>query len=380
MRGQVFIVVLILVTAAAALNIVFFNYVADEIKISGREIRETQVVNLAEAGIDKALYELNKNSSWATSGEIVLGGGSFEVAATSTGVLSNQKVIESIGYIPNKTSVVTKKKIRVIAYISGEQFGFKYAAQSGNGGLYMDNNTTLKGNIHTNGSIECKNTNNQITGDASAVETISADCNVAGTETPNATSTDMPEFNAAFWREEAAKGGVINEDYTVTGGSFGPKRINGNLTFNAPTITITGVIYATGSFLIAAATDIYLDQSFGSNGTVILADGGVTINPNINIYPTSATPKGYIQITNTSSTAPIDVKSNATGSVFYAVNGDVIISGNSYPVSLSAGNKIILNANAMLNYDMGLQSQYFTSGPGAGWMVKKGTWRVIKEN
>lgn len=385
-KGQIFIVVLILITAAAALNVVLFSYVSDEIGTVGREIKTDKAINLAEAGLNKALYELNKNSNWLTSGEIFLGEGSFEATATSSSALSSQKIIESTAYIPNKSNAISAKKIRAIVYISGEYSGFRYAAQSGNGGFEMESNSTVNGNVYTNGNIVCKG-NDNITGDGYAFGTITqpvSECGLTAERAhENATSTPLPDFDSNFWQTEAEKGGTESGPQKLTGGSYGPKRINGNLTIDGD-VTITGCLYVTGDFEMKSNTSITLSSDFGSNGTTILIDGSALLNSNADVISTASMPKGYIQIINSNSTAGISIDSNVDGGVFYSLNNDIIIKGGGAskksvkPASLSAGRKIKMESNSELTYDTGFQSQYFTSGSGAGWAVKKGTWRVIK--
>jgi hypothetical protein len=71
-------------------------------------LTQLQALNLAEAGVDKALASLNTTAgSYTGQSETALGPGSFEVTVTSPNTTT--KTITSTGYIPNKTNYKTKK-------------------------------------------------------------------------------------------------------------------------------------------------------------------------------------------------------------------------------------------------------------------------------
>ena len=66
---------------------------------------------LAEAGIDKAIASLNKTGgSYNGESETNLGDGSFSVKITS--IDTAVKIIESTGYIPNKSKPKVKRTFR----------------------------------------------------------------------------------------------------------------------------------------------------------------------------------------------------------------------------------------------------------------------------
>lgn len=122
-----------------------------------------QAVNLAEAGIDKALASLNTSGgSYIGESGTSLGVGSFSVSITS--VSSNTKIIESTGYIPSITSPKVKRTIK-INVTKGVGAAFRYGIQVGSGGLIMHENSIVNGSVYANGNIQMDN-NAQIKGDA----------------------------------------------------------------------------------------------------------------------------------------------------------------------------------------------------------------------
>lgn len=122
---------------------------------------KTQAVNLAEAGIDKAVASLNKSGSYNGEIETILGPGSYEVAITD--VDSSTKLIKSTGYIPNKTNPKSKKVIQ-LRISKGVGVSFNYGMQIGEGGMQMGNTSNFTGSIYSNGNITGGN-GNIFTGD-----------------------------------------------------------------------------------------------------------------------------------------------------------------------------------------------------------------------
>lgn len=117
---------------------------------------------IAEAGVDKALSSLNKTGG-TYNGEVetVLGEGSYAVTISSKDAAT--KIINSTGYIPNKTNPKIKRTIQ-IQVSTGTGISFVYGMLVGNGGITMGNGSTINGSIYSNGSLIGGN-NETITGD-----------------------------------------------------------------------------------------------------------------------------------------------------------------------------------------------------------------------
>ncbi|MBI2017862.1 hypothetical protein HYS92_02320 [Candidatus Daviesbacteria bacterium] len=162
-KGQILLIIFV-VLAVVLFSILFI--------VTGSQIYYTNSTysnnveaanNLAEAGVDKALESLNKTGgTYSGEDETNLGDGSFSVQITSKD--AGIKIIESTGYIPNKTNPKVKRTIK-IETSKGVGASFIYGIQVGEGGLELGNNNTVSGSIYSNGSIIMGN-NNDITGDA----------------------------------------------------------------------------------------------------------------------------------------------------------------------------------------------------------------------
>lgn len=126
-------------------------------------LQSLQALNLAEAGVDKAVASLNATSG-AYSGEdgTVLGAGQYSVVITTPD--AGTKLVESTGFVPSKDNPKAKRTID-ITVAKGVGVAFNYGVQVGEGGFQMANGSEIKGSIYSDGNIIMSN-NAQITGDA----------------------------------------------------------------------------------------------------------------------------------------------------------------------------------------------------------------------
>lgn len=361
--------------AIASLTLMGFKYIS-------RAHKGAQALNIAEAGIDKALYELNKpDSVYKGEDDTPLDDGTFSIRVEDGA--ENTKIITSTGYIPTSTNYEIKKTVKVVAKAetSSTSIAFNYAVQIGDQGLVMNANSRINGNAYSNGNI-IGYSNSIINGDAYAVGTISLPKpQVTGTKKEGVSPSEMPTIDYDFWKNEAAKGGEYQGNYNVGGNNqkdLGPLKIVGYFKIDSnASVTLKGPIYVTGDFEMNSNSHLYLDQSFGSTGTVIIVDGRIKLNSNSYIYPTDANPKGYILLVSTStSDNAIELNSNSSTGICYALNGGTQVNSNGTVVAL-VSKKLTLNSNATFNYDKGLADSRFTTGPGGKWIIKPGSWQKL---
>ncbi len=133
--------------AAAAL----FSYTTLNLRGGKILYAQNQATFLAEAGIEKAIDQLNQDSSFTGESGSLAGVGEFIVTVSS--ISSNHKQLISTGYMPNSTNPVHTKTIKADVAIDNAQIAFNYGVQVGEGGLIMDNNSIINGNIFSNGNI-----------------------------------------------------------------------------------------------------------------------------------------------------------------------------------------------------------------------------------
>lgn len=382
--GQILVLALIFLSVILITTLSIFSLVAFYTRNATIGYFSEQALHLAEAGVDYAIHKLNtQGSSFTGESNVILGSGTFTV--TISDIAFGIKEITSTGYISSSQNPKAHKTVKVRVSAGTQVIAFRYAVQVGEGGLVMNSNATINGNAYSNGNI-VGTSNSKINGDAYAVTGISSpDPTVTGTKKSDATPQPMPEFDPAYWKDKADDG-EIRGTWELNGScdsnlKKGPMKIEGDLIMNSNTcLTLTGVIWVTGNFEMNSNTDLYLDSASVSTGTVIIVDGKIQLNSNAEVHPTTSAPKGYVLLASTKeSAAPedpaIELNSNAVGGVYYALSGPAQLNSNANLVAITAY-KLIMNSNAVLNYDSGLDSAQFSSGPGGGWEISSGTYKL----
>ena len=218
-------------------------------------------------------------------------------------------------------------------------------------------------------------------------------CSVAGTAYPSSTppapqAIPISQAQITDWEAAAAAGGTIGDVLLENDDSatLGPIKINGNLTMkNNSTAWIAGPIWVTGNILLEN-NSVFSSATLGNSGTVIIADdilnpaedGKIALKNDFNVQSNGNPGNNIMFISNYSGAGvAISLSNNASSSIFYAPNGTIEMENNASPIQLTAS-LIHLKNNAVINYQTGLQSANFTSGPGGSWIFQAGSYAVIK--
>ena len=402
-RGQMLVIALIFLAVVMILAASLFARTAGFLRFGSRSIGQEQALNLAEAGIERTLWKLNETAGACDDtcdDELTVGTtGSFKVKIQEKNPPNPQlKSLVSTGYVPNSTNPRAKQTIKVDISVNTQGTSFRYAVQTLEGGVTMSQSARINGNVYTNGSILAGVGNGQIiTGDAYAVGTIDEEpagpIDVQGDPVEGAPSQDAPDitslinnFTAAAVAGETTDCLLTPADCTIdTDGDIGPRKyINGNLEItNNAVVKLMGAVWVAkddlgngGNFSMSQGdTTLKLDESFGSNSTGIVVDGGVDLTQGGKLQPTTANPKGYIMIVSgsTANDAVRISQSGATG-IFYALQGGGVLSQTASVAALVA-NRLEMTQSSILNYETGLADARFSTGPGGSWQIKKGTYK-----
>lgn len=171
-KQQGFVVILAIVVMAVLMTMSasVWGYTALQVKSSRQAVERSQVLHIAEAGIDKALHELNTNSSFSGENNISVGNG--EYTTTVTTIDSNNKEIISTAYYPNEANAEQQVTVKTRVTIDLSTVAFNFGVQVGEGGLVMNNNAEVIGNVYSNGNI------------SGWAATINGDATVAGAGSP----------------------------------------------------------------------------------------------------------------------------------------------------------------------------------------------------
>lgn len=185
------------------------------------------------------------------------------------------------------------------------------------------------------------------------------------------------------WKNAAAAGGTQTGDYSLSNsetGSLGPKKIAGNLNLdNGAILTVTGAIWVTGNVSLGNNCAVQLDPSFGPSSSVIIVDGTVNISNNC-AFSGSGNSASYIMLLTTRDDPNNDVMvidNGSSGVIYYAGKGRIRFANQATAKEATAYG-ISLDNNAVITYDAGLANASFTTGPGAGWSLKRGSIQEYK--
>lgn len=379
-HGQVLVFAVIIMTVALILAASLFTRTTDFLRFGSSGITQEQASSLAEAGIDRALWQLNKTAgSYTGETNTPLGTtGTFTVAVTNKS--SSLKTITATGFVPDAASPRSKRTIKVDVAIDNTIIAFNFAVQVGTGGVIMHNSSQINGGVYSNADISGTGPST-ITGDAYAVGNITSPPTVFGKTKTNQPPSQMPALDYQSWKDQA---NINNDSITCSptctisnNTTIGPRKYIGNLTLsNNAIVTLEGPVYVTGNFtMVNGNTTLKLDDSFGSRGTVLLVDGIIDLSNGGMVSPTNANPKGYIIVATTSAASPaITISQTGATAIFYALNGGAQLQ-NSAQVSALISKSLTMQNGAELFYDQGLASSSFTSGPGGSWQVIKGTYK-----
>lgn len=240
------------------------------------------------------------------------------------------------------------------------------------------NKMEVSGNVHAN-TIE----NLKIGKDAYYQTIINSE--VGGTSFPG--SADPPpkifpisDANTAEWKTQAQTGGVSTGDISNCVTTLGPKKIEGNVTLNSGCrVTIKSPVWITGTLTLNSNNNLTLDSSYQETSGVIVVDKKVILNSNNHLNGTGVGSSLLMVLTTfdsrTNGEDAVAVNSNGNTGVYYASTGIIAPgTGNSFK-ELTAW-KIRLINNSTIDYETGLSSSLFTSGPSGTYSLVKGTYQV----
>ncbi len=387
-NGSILAVFVIMMTVLSAFLLAAASLTLENRMSINRTYNQDVALNIAEAGINKALWELKVDNLSYTgeTGNASISGGEFDVAVTQ--IDANNDYITSTAYVPSKANPKYKKAIRIkIADTpTTTNPAFSYAIQAGVGGIDVGGSSDVHGSLYSNGNITVSGAGSKVEdpGDAWAVGTIyDPKNNIVGTKTQGAPSVALPTINLDQWRSLASAGGTITGDYSppATGSytDLGPKEITGNVSMSNSNqeVNLTGPLYIQGNLNISGGT-WKLDDSFGSNGTIVLVDGQINITGGEFQGNSQGSYILFIStnIANTKSSSAISFTGSGNGEnlALYAYSGSMYLAGSG-TITAMTGQTLYLAGSGGIDYKSGLKSQQFAGGPGGTWEVKE--WEEI---
>ena len=370
----------------------------------------------AEAGMEDALLRvIDPDLSYRTNvpQALTVGSGS---ASTNITLSGNNLRILADGY-----RGTSHRRVETLLAVSGGN-SFAFGAQVGDGGVLMENNSIIEGNIYSNGDVVMNNLA-QIQGDVSvagsnaltwANVTVDARANrienstiggnayyqsilnttvggtsYPGSEDPEPAAMPIAQSEIDAWKAEAVAGGTLNGDFNLSGNntdSQGPIKINGNLNIqNTAVLTMDGTIWVTGNVNLKNSGAIQLGSGYENRSGVMVVDGTVTIeNSFVLCGPegfngsacNTANGKSYFLMLSTNiGDEAILMKGTANlNGVLYAANGTLALEGSAR-IKEGTAYRLHVKNNAVVSYEVGLINLNFTEGPGGGWDIQ--SWKEV---
>jgi hypothetical protein len=372
----------------------------------------------AESGIEDAIYRHRTTQNYSNSETFSFGDTSVTVSRT---VVVNTYEFHSEGTIRN--SVRSSEAILGI----GAGASFNFGLQSGNGGITMENTSSVKGNIFSNGSVEGSGSNMvygdvisagasgrieevHATGSAWAhtiddsiidkdayyqtiTGTIVGGDSYPGSPDQSATALPITDEQIEEWKEDAEAGGVIlSTDPRCSSGTYiintdttlSPIKIECNVTVDKTStdLYLQGSVWIVGNLLTKSSPNIRVDAAASGRSIAIIVDNPsnrttsskITFENSSAFYGNGANSYILAISQNNSSESggsetAINAKNSLTGQVLlYAGHGKALVENSASLKELTA-HRIHLQNSAQVEYESGLANLLFTSGPGGGFTI-----------
>jgi len=241
------------------------------------------------------------------------------------------------------------------------------------------NGAKINGNVHAN-------TLNTLTIQKGAYFQVEQNITAAnmfpGSPDPVAQTMPLSDSNIADWKNQAASAGMHTGDINTCPSSLPSGSYVGSI--NLPggcTVTVGTPIWVTGNFNLSNSDIIKLNPSYGSSSGTVIIDGTAIIS-NGNLVEGTGVAGSYLIFLSTYDskddplhTPAINITNNGNVGIFYSNLGEIQISNNNNLTAVTAW-KLSLSNGVTVNYDQGLASTFFSSGPGGSFSAVKGTYQA----
>lgn len=318
-KGSIFITTMIVMFMTALTATGIFAYASQDFFAISRLKKSTQAINLAEAGLARALETLDDNWANRTTASnfplTSLGPGTYD--ATVTEPTSGRAFVSTVGTVGGvsrtATAEVTEPTISALAYMlaGGSTLDLRLTAWSTfslTGDIYAANNIYLKATA-AGASITCSSPGNLYAG--GLIDNGGGTISYGSLNPGYGGSVGFPVMDWTFYQTVAATNGY----YYTTDRTY-------NSSTQLPVDPAGGVIFVDGDITIADAQPA-TRACIVATGTINITKGTTTINQYSN-YPAMLTRDGDINIRSVGASA--QGRLVATGLVYAGNN--FMLSGN----------------------------------------------------
>lgn len=267
-QGQALLVTVFLFTfVSVSLVVGIAAPVTRDITASNNSVYSRASYYLAESGVEDAIYRLRNSKQISSSETLVLGANSTTTSVTT--VSSSQKTIESLSNYENRN-----RKVKT-TLTTGTGISFNYGVQVGQGGVVFSNNTSIVGNVYSNGGNLTGANGASVTGSASLANppALTADFDNSSPATPVGTVTFA---NASASQDIAQSFQFTGATSTLSSVGFYIRKTGSpaNCTVrlnNESASKPGGTVYATGTLTSSLVTSTlsWITVTFNSNPIVV---------------------------------------------------------------------------------------------------------------
>lgn len=366
--GVVLIAVLIIIAVLTTVAFSVVGYASQQYRLSNIEVTNDNALQVAEAGIEQSVLQLNQSDSFAgypTAQQFfnnsTQGTGSFTTVIANTS--SNAKTITSTGnvYQYGTTTLTSHRKVRVTVVGTGSS---GYSVAAGPGGLTLGGSANItNSSVYVNGTITLSGAAKIGTASQPVTVNVANDVCPAGSSPgptyPQVCSSGQPitlAYSTNIYGSVCATGQTsTGPNHNIQGGTSGTGlqvgctapvvaepsydraaqiaavtttgagnsnnyvcnswpfnrtwpsnlELTGNVSVaSSCKVVIKGNTYITGNLSIGGASTITVDNSVGTTRPVVLVDGTITVNGSPQIVANSS--GTGIQFISWKSNAPCD--------------------------------------------------------------------------
>lgn len=422
---------------AALLTFVIFFLFASTILVIGigrgvyQSLSEARILQdgkqsfyAAEAGIEDAVYRHRDSKSYSNTETFTFNGN----------IVNTARVLNIDIYQITATASANGAMRRSFVELAvGAGASFNFGLQSGNGGVFMENNSTIQGNVFSNGSVIGAN-NNIVYGDivsagstglargvhatgsvwartidnslvdrdahyTTILATIVGGVSYPGSPIQATATLPISDTQIEEWKVDAEAGSVIaSTSPQCSGGTYiisaditlDAVKIDCNLRVqgNSTDVYLKGAVWVSGDITIRNTATLRVHASSTGRSIPIVADrvtnrltsSKITLENN-SVFVGNGTNSYIFLISQNNSSelggseVGINMQNNSTGALLlYAAHGEILVENGSGIKSVT-GYQIHTQNNTQIIYESGLVSILFTSGPGGGYTI--GRWAEI---
>jgi hypothetical protein len=391
-KGNVLVMAILMTAVLLLLCGAYMSMVVSEHNLTARLSHSITAINVAEAGVEEALWELKHNGSafsgWSGTNPVSKTGDVYSPQGYKVGEYYVEvvnpsdpyPVVNAIGYIPTQAMALVERQVQVkveAEYLHGK-------AAFGVNGVTMDSyartdsydsqlgDYNVGGNIGAEGDIATDAigstppaisllSNAQVNGDVwiGPGGDRNTDIDVQGIAVINgkrkrsSVLRNFPPVQGDAGLPD--KGSLLlggSDTFTISeSGKYSEIKLNSN---SILTIDSDATIYVTGGFHIKSNSQLHITN--GATVTIYV-DGSIEIDSNTQINNFGKDPTKFAIYATDTLTSDINFDSNSTlYGVLYARNADVIVNSNAHIYGAITGKTVLLDSNAYVHYDLALRT------------------------